>query len=68
MSVILLLLFQFVCFNRSAANDDAKRLFDDLMRGRDYNRLIRPVKNSTDILDIKLGLRLAQLLRVVSSI
>ena len=47
-------------------NHDAKRLYDDLLRKNRYNRLIRPVGNSTDKLTVKMGLKLAQVLDVVS--
>ena len=46
------------------ANPDAKRLYDDLLS--DYNRLIRPVSNSTERVTVKLGLRLSQLMDLVS--
>ena len=45
-------------------NPDAKRLYDDLLSN--YNRLIRPVPNNTDIILVKLGLRLSQLMELVS--
>ena len=48
------------------ANPDAKRLYDDLLS--DYNRLIRPVSNSTERVTVKLGLRLSQLMDLVSSV
>lgn len=48
-----------------AANPDAKRLYDDLMSS--YNSLIRPVANNSDRLTIKMGLRLSQLIDVVST-
>ena len=47
-------------------NHDAKRLFDDLLRKSKYNKLIRPVGNSTDKLTVKLGLKFSQLIDVVS--
>lgn len=47
------------------ANPDAKRLYDDLMSS--YNSLIRPVANNSDRLTIKMGLRLSQLIDVVST-
>ena len=50
----------------SGANHDAKRLYDDLLRKRNYNKLIRPVGNSTATLTVKLGLKLTQLIDVVS--
>lgn len=46
------------------ANPDAKRLYDDLLST--YNRLIRPVSNNTDTVLVKLGLRLSQLIDLVS--
>lgn len=47
------------------ANPDAKRLYDDLLSS--YNRLIRPVGNNSDRLTVKLGLKLSQLIDVVSN-
>lgn len=49
-----------------AGNPDAKRLYDDLLSN--YNRLIRPVSNNTQTVLVKLGLRLSQLIDLVSSI
>jgi len=43
---------------------DSKRLYDDLLSN--YNRLIRPVGNNSDRLTVKLGLKLSQLIDVVS--
>jgi hypothetical protein len=48
------------------ANPDAKRLYDDLLSN--YNRLIRPVKNNSEILTVYLGLKLSQLIEVVSDV
>lgn len=47
------------------ANPDAKRLYDDLLSN--YNRLIRPVGNNSDRLTVKMGLKLSQLIDVVST-
>lgn len=44
---------------------DAKRLYDDLLSN--YNRLIRPVGNNSDRLTVKMGLKLSQLIEVVSN-
>ncbi|XP_045775319.1 acetylcholine receptor subunit beta-like 2 isoform X4 [Maniola jurtina] len=44
------------------ANPDVKRLYDDLLSN--YNRLIRPVTNVSDILTVRLGLKLSQLMEV----
>lgn len=51
-------------FRLISANPDAKRLYDDLLSN--YNRLIRPVGNNSDRLTVKLGLKLSQLIDVVS--
>lgn len=45
-------------------NPDAKRLYDDLMSS--YNSLIRPVGNNSDRVTVKIGLKLSQLVDVVS--
>ena len=49
-------------------NSDAKRLYEDLLRKNGYNKLIRPVGNTTIKLTVKVGLRLSQLIDVVSII
>jgi hypothetical protein len=46
------------------SNPHAKRLYDDLLHN--YNRLIRPVQNFTETLTVNLGLKLSQLIDVVS--
>lgn len=46
------------------ANSDANRLYEDLMMS--YNRFVRPVQNDSDTLVVKLGLKLSQLIDVVS--
>ena len=51
-------------FPGATANPEAKRLYDDLLSN--YNRLIRPVGNNSDRLTVKMGLRLSQLIDVVS--
>lgn len=48
------------------ANPDAKRLYDDLLSN--YNRLIRPVDKNNNTVLVKLGLRLSQLIDLVSYI
>ena len=47
-------------------NSDAKRLYDDLMSN--YNRLIRPVANHSEKVTVKLGVRLTQIIEIVSSL
>lgn len=51
------------CCHDVGANPDAKRLYDDLLST--YNRLIRPVRNNTQTVLVKLGLRLSQLIDLV---
>ena len=49
-------------------NPHAKRLFVDLLVNSSYNKLIRPVANVKDTLTVKLGLRLSQLIGIVSPV
>ena len=49
-------------------NPHAKRLFVDLLVNSTYNKLIRPVANVKDTLTVKLGLRLSQLIGIVSPV
>lgn len=60
---IFFLVFLLLC-SLTVANPDAKRLYDDLLSN--YNRLIRPVSNNTETILVKLGLRLSQLIDLVS--
>ena len=46
------------------ANSDASRLYDDLLSN--YNKLVRPVVNNTDKLQVFIKLKLSQLIDVVS--
>ena len=48
------------------ANHDAKRLYDDLIIKNNYNKLIAPKANSTGKCVIKLGIKLLQVIDVVS--
>ncbi|XP_037955340.1 acetylcholine receptor subunit alpha-like isoform X1 [Teleopsis dalmanni] len=45
-----------------AGNPDAKRLYDDLLSN--YNKLVRPVFNTTDVLKVCIKLKLSQLIDV----
>ena len=63
LAVGLLLMPQSTLIGASA---DAKRLYDDLLRKNGYNKLIRPVGNESDTLVVKIGLRLTQIIDVVS--
>jgi hypothetical protein len=52
--------------SQAGANPDANRLYEDLMMS--YNRFVRPVQNDSDTLLVKLGLKLSQLIDVVSGV
>lgn len=45
-------------------SEDEERLVRDLFRG--YNKLIRPVQNMTEKVDVRFGLAFVQLINVVS--
>ncbi|XP_037029709.1 acetylcholine receptor subunit alpha-like isoform X3 [Bradysia coprophila] len=45
-----------------AGNPDAKRLYDDLLSN--YNKLVRPVVNTSDVLKVCIKLKLSQLIDV----
>ena len=47
----------------NSGNPDAKRLYDDLLSN--YNKLVRPVVNTTDPLTVRIKLKLSQLIDVV---
>lgn len=67
-SRVLLAFLATLCtsFITVSCNTDAKRLYDDLMSS--YNSLIRPVGNVSDRLIVKMGVKLSQLVDVVSII
>lgn len=46
------------------ATKDSKRLYEDILS--DYNRLIRPVENNSEVLVVHIALKLSQLIEVVS--
>jgi len=48
--------------NQAAASEDEERLVRDLFR--DYNKLIRPVENSNDTVEVEMGLSFIQLINV----
>lgn len=50
----------------ASSNEDAKRLFDDLMK--DYNKLLRPVQKPLQKLRISMKLKLSQIIKVVRKI
>ena len=52
-----------VTFTDSNASDAEAKLFAYLFT--DYNRLIRPVHNNTDVINVEFGLTMSQLIDVV---
>ena len=61
---ILVCIHRLLMFTGSCGNPDAKRLYDDLLSN--YNKLVRPVVNVSDAVEVKLKLKLSQLIDVVS--
>lgn len=59
------LLSALVVHGAVGGNPDAKRLYDDLLSN--YNKLVRPVVNTSDILKVSIKLKLSQLIDVVSN-
>jgi Neurotransmitter-gated ion-channel ligand binding domain len=51
----------------SGSESDAKRLYDDKLTKNGYNKLIRPVGNTSDALTVRIGLRLTQIIDVVNT-
>lgn len=49
-----------------SCSEDEERLVRDLFRG--YNKLIRPVQNMTQKVDVRFGLAFVQLINVVSDL
>lgn len=56
-----------ICWAKLAfCSEDEERLVRDLFRG--YNKLIRPVQNMTQKVDVRFGLAFVQLINVVSTL
>ena len=64
--VTTLVLLLYIFCSVVNCNEDAKRLYDDLMENSGYDPLIRPVSNASEVLPVKLGVKLAQIIDVVS--
>ena len=62
-----LLCLLYGCCHLVSANPDAKRLYDDLLRKRKYNKLMRPVQDHNNKLNVTINLKLSQLIDVVST-
>lgn len=61
LNLLIIILFQ---INEIFSNEDAKRLFDDLLS--DYNSQIRPVEKTEDIIELRLGIKLSQIADIVN--
>lgn len=55
--------YQSLKVNQTNTNEDAKRLYDDLLSS--YNYQIRPVEKQEDIIELRLGLKLSQIADIV---
>lgn len=53
----------FLSISAVLGSEDEERLVRDLFRG--YNKLIRPVQNMTQTVDVRFGLAFVQLINVV---
>ncbi|WAQ98332.1 ACH1-like protein [Mya arenaria] len=61
----LVILIMCNLFGYSDGNDDAKRLYHDLLIQNKYNKLIRPIGNNTNKpLMVRMGIRLSQIIDV----
>lgn len=61
--IALCLTLWYTCSMASSGNPDAKRLYDDLLSN--YNKLVRPVVNNSDVLTVRIKLKLSQLIDLV---
>lgn len=60
------MIINFYFFKIVQCSEDEERLVRDLFRG--YNKLIRPVQNMTQKVDVRFGLAFVQLINVVSKL
>jgi len=58
--------FVIAVLNFVSSFDKAKKLHEEILHKSGYNEVIRPVKNASDHIDVRLGLKLSQLIDVVS--
>ena len=63
---IILITLLIIFLNYCKCSEDEERLVRDLFRG--YNKLIRPVQNMTQKVDVRFGLAFVQLINVVSTL
>jgi len=64
--VACILTLLYLCCHLATANPDAKRLYDDLLRKKKYQKLMRPVADHRNNLTVSVNLKLSQLIDVVS--
>lgn len=59
-----------MCLRMAAvvSNPHAKKLYKHLLIDNKYNKLIRPVDANNEVLTVRLGLRLSQLIGIVCSL
>ena len=55
-----------VLFHLGSSSEKAKKLHEKILHKSGYNKVIRPVINASDHIDVRLGLKLSQLIDVVS--
>lgn len=66
---ITLLLFGILSLSKLViSNMYAKQLYEDLLRKKGYNSFVRPVMNDSDVITVKIGIRLTQIIDVVRKI
>lgn len=63
-TAVLLCCWYLVVQPASCGNPDAKRLYDDLLSN--YNKIVRPVVNNSDVLTVRIKLKLSQLIDLAS--
>ena len=56
-----------VLFHLGLSSEKAKKLHEDILHKSGYNKVIRPVINASDHIHVQLGLKLSQLIDVVSN-
>ena len=61
----LLSLGALILLRGATCNEDAKKLYGNILQKSGYNKNIRPVKNATECVQISIGLKVAQILDVV---
>ncbi|KAK4008859.1 hypothetical protein OUZ56_013985 [Daphnia magna] len=64
-TAVLLCCWYLVVQPASCGNPDAKRLYDDLLSN--YNKIVRPVVNNSDVLTVRIKLKLSQLIDLAIS-